>query len=104
MSKKSMSLETVAEHVAEAARLEREIKTKAARVGELKTIIREYATKVDAQRPINSLERGEKVEIASTEGVATISFVKDDVSLVKGANPRALTEVLAPATWNHLFR
>ena len=91
----------VESEVAEAAILNREIKARTERLNEIKTNLRAYALKVDAKRPPE--KQGEKIEIESKEGVATISFVKDAVSLVEGANPRGLKEVLTPATWEHLF-
>lgn len=91
----------VESEVAEAAILNREIKARAERLEVIKQNLRAYAAKVDAKRPPE--KQGEKVEIESKEGVATISFVKDAVALVEGANPRAFKDTLAPATYNHLF-
>ena len=102
MKKSENVSETVmAKRVAEAAVLHREVKEKTARVEELKVGIRTYALQVAEGRPEN--ERTEKVEIESKEGTATITFSKDKVSFAKGANPRALKEVLTPATWARLF-
>ena len=96
-----MSKRSVAADVAEAAILNREIKEKAARVDDLKERIREHALREASKRPY--AEQNEKVEIESPEGVATISFPKDAVSLVEGANPRALRSEIPDATWAHLF-
>lgn len=92
---------TVGEQVAEAAVLNRVVKASAARIGELKVDIRQYALMVASARPPE--ERTEKVEIESEEGTATVSFPKDHVSLVEGANPRALKSVLSEETWKFLF-
>ena len=87
--------------VAEAATLNRETKAKHARLEAIKVELRQYATAVDNQRAAE--QRGAKIEIESREGVATISFAKDGVSFVKGANPRSVRETLSPTTWDHLF-
>ena len=89
------------EQVAEATKLNREIKEKTARVELLKTSIRMYATKVSLERPIE--KRNEKVEIESKEGTATIAFPKEEVSLAKGADPYVIHEELSLERWESLF-
>lgn len=101
MTMTTKELTKVESEVAEAAVLNREIKERAERLEVIKQNLRAYAAKVDAKRPPE--KQGEKIEVESKEGVATISFVKDAVSLAPGANPRAFRETLAPATWSHLF-
>ena len=87
--------------VAEAAVLNREVKEKAAEIALRKVGIREYALNVNNVRPPE--ERGEKVEIESREGTATISFPKEKAVLAEGANPRTLKSVLSAETWTNLF-
>lgn len=85
--------------IVEAARLTRGIKEAEEQVARLKEIIREEAEKVAKRR-----KDDEKVEFDSSEGVATVCFPKDSVSLIKGANPNALREHLPAAVWEHLFQ
>lgn len=92
---------SIESQVAQAAVLNREIKERAAQLEVLKVAIREYATKANLKRP--ATEQDEKIEIESPEGVATVSFPRDAVLLVAGANPRALKETLSATTWDHLF-
>lgn len=84
--------------IAEAAKINRAMKEGKERLDELKAIIREEAEKVATKRGDD-----EKVEFESPEGVATVCFVKDSVSIMKGANPRVLKEVLPEVVWSHLF-
>ena len=94
--------QTTAERlVAEAAVLNREVKEKAAEISVRKVGIREYALNVNSARPLE--ERGEKVEVESKEGTATISFPKERAVLAEGANPRTLKTVLSAEIWTDLF-
>jgi hypothetical protein len=88
----------VAKAIAEAAPLLRQVKEAQARIDELKILIRAEAEKVSTKRGDDAL-----IEFESSEGTATVCFVKDAIGVVKGANLRLLKETLPAWTWNHLF-
>ena len=101
MATKTVGQAAVERQVAEAAVLSREVKEKTAQIEQLKVGIRAYALKVSLDRPAE--KRMEQVEIESREGIATVSFVKDEIRLAEGANPNTLREVISQSTWEHLF-
>ncbi len=89
---------TAATAIEEAARLVRAVKEANARIDELKVIIRAEASKIATKRGDD-----EKVEFESDEGVATICFPNDKVTLVKGARPIDLKDTLPEKVWDTLF-
>jgi hypothetical protein len=85
--------------IARATILNRLIKEAQEELEGLKVLVREEATKVASKRGDD-----EKVEFESPEGVATVVFVSDRASLVKGANPALLKETLPMTVWENLFQ
>lgn len=85
--------------IAEAAKLNRKIKTQLARLDELKVFIRKAALAVATRRDSDDL-----VEFESDEGVASVCFVRDTLCLVKGSDPEMLRPEIPEELWDALFQ
>lgn len=92
----------VVKSVTEACRINRQIKALQAELDVLKKTIREAAenlSELDA-----SGKRYGKVEFETLEGVCTVSFPKDKVSLLKDVDPEELRgTVMSMQLWDSLF-
>mgnify|MGYP001566849666 CR=1 FL=1 len=87
----------VASLVAEAADLQRSLKSQAERLEEIKVEIRKEAGRVEK-------DGGPQVEFDSPFGVCTVVFISDMPTLLKGHDPRGLLGKLAEDKWDLLFR
>lgn len=87
--------------IARAILLSRKIRDLEAELAPLKEKIREAALEC---REVGCHLGEDRVEFNSSEGVATVTFPKDKVVLVKGADPNTLRAVLPETQWAQLFQ
>lgn len=97
-TQKNIQSTRVSALITEAADLMRIIKDASDRVNAIKLSIRLEGLRVKSRRGTN-----EAVVFDSPAGTASVVFVDDSPSLVKGADPCALREALGEETWLSLF-
>jgi hypothetical protein len=88
----------MAQTIVAAVELQRSIKESTEKLDALKATIRSEAEKIATKRKDDSL-----VEFESPVGTASVCFVKDAVSVIKGVNLHELKEIIPAQTWEHLF-
>lgn len=97
-----MANANVIKTVAEAVKINRQIKALQGDLDQLKETIREEAEKVATLDATG--KRFGKVEFESIEGTCTVAFPRDKVSLKKGLNPIELRgTTVSMEVWDNLF-